>query len=71
MKYLVVIERGELGWGAHVPDLPGCVAAADSRDEVARLIREAIELHLDDMRAKGERPPMPSSEAEMVEVHAA
>jgi predicted RNase H-like HicB family nuclease len=71
MKYLVVIERGESGWGAHVPDLPGCVAAAESRDEVASLIREAIEMHLDDMQARGERPPKPSSEGEMVEVHAA
>jgi predicted RNase H-like HicB family nuclease len=71
MKYLVVIERGESGWGAHVPDLPGCVAAADSRDEVASLIREAIEMHLDDMQARGERLPKPSSEGEMVEVHAA
>jgi predicted RNase H-like HicB family nuclease len=70
MKYLVVIERGESGWGAHVPDLPGCVAAADSRDEVASLIREAIEI-LEDMQARGERLPKPSSEGEMVEVHAA
>ena len=71
MKYLVVIENGESGWGAHVPDLPGCVAAADSRDEVVKLIREAIDMHLDDMRTRGERPPKPSSEGEMVEVDAA
>ena len=42
MKYLVVIERGEDGWGAHVPDLPGCIAAGETRDEALRLIREAI-----------------------------
>ena len=43
MKYLVIIEKGPNSWGAYVPDLPGCVAAGESRDEVVRLIREAIQ----------------------------
>ena len=34
MKYAVVIEQGENSYGAHVPDLPGCVAVAESREEV-------------------------------------
>ena len=46
MKYLVVIEKGDTSFGAHVPDLPGCVAVADTRDKVIKLIHEAIELHL-------------------------
>lgn len=71
MKFLVVIEEGESSWGAHVPDLPGCAAAGDTREEVVELIREAIDLHLGDMRARGERPPRPSSQGEMVEVDAA
>ncbi|MDZ7671202.1 MAG: type II toxin-antitoxin system HicB family antitoxin [Gammaproteobacteria bacterium] len=57
MKFRVVIGKGELSWGAHVPDLPGCVAAGESREEVIELIREAIDSHLEDLRDKGELPP--------------
>ena len=49
MRYLVVVERGNEGWGAHVPDLPGCIAAGASREEVLRLIREAIAFHIEGM----------------------
>jgi predicted RNase H-like HicB family nuclease len=55
MKYLVVIEESETGFGAYVPDLPGCIAAAASRDEVTRLIHEAIEFHLDGLGKRGSR----------------
>ena len=34
MKYMVVIEKDDKGYGAHVPDLPGCIAAGDAREEV-------------------------------------
>lgn len=68
MRYMVVIERGEANWGAHVPDLPGCVALGETRDEVLRLIREAIEFHIDGLKEDGLPPPTPSSEGEFVEV---
>ncbi len=71
MKYMVVIEKGESGYGAHVPDLPGCVAAADSRKEVLRLVKEAIEFHIEGLREAGEPVPPPSSVGEFVEVDAA
>jgi predicted RNase H-like HicB family nuclease len=71
VKYLVVIEKGPQSFGAHVPDLPGCVAAADTRDEVVSLIKEAIELHIEGLKAAGEDVPAPHSEARIVEVTAA
>ena len=49
MRYMVVLERGEASWGGHVPDLPGCVAVGETRDEVIGLIREAIGLHVDEL----------------------
>lgn len=70
MKYLVVVERGPNSFGAYVPDLPGCVAAGASREEVLELIREAIEMHLEALRAQGEAPPTPSSSIEFVDVAA-
>ncbi len=70
MKFAVVIERGPTSWGAYVPDLPGCVAAAETRDEAFTLIREAIKMHLQAMREDGEKIPTPQSEADYVEVTA-
>ena len=71
MRYMVVIERGEKSWGAHVPDLPGCVAAAKTREEVLELVREAIDFHIESLRQDGRPVPPPSSEGEFVEVSAA
>jgi predicted RNase H-like HicB family nuclease len=68
MKYAVVIEKGDASFGAYVPDLPGCVAVGETREEVMTLIREAIEFHLDGMKEGGENMPEPHSEAEYVEV---
>jgi predicted RNase H-like HicB family nuclease len=50
MRYLVVIEETDKGFGAYVPDLPGCIAAAETREEVTSLIHEAIAFHLDGLR---------------------
>jgi len=71
MKYMVVIEQGESGYGAHVPDLPGCIAAGETREEVIDLIREAIEFHIEGLREAGEPIPPPSSVGEFVEVGSA
>lgn len=70
MRYLVVLEQGPTSWGAYVPDLPGCIAAADSKQEALRLIKEAIELHLDGLRDEGGTIPAPHSSGEQVEVRA-
>ncbi|MFA5892129.1 MAG: type II toxin-antitoxin system HicB family antitoxin [Actinomycetota bacterium] len=71
MRYMVVLEHGESGWGAHVPDLPGCIAAGETREQALDLVREAIQFHIDGLKEEGLRVPEPSSEAEIVEVHAA
>ena len=69
-EYVVIYERGKEGWGAWVPDLPGCVAAGDTREEVEQLIREAIEAHIESLREHGEPVPEPSSSVGAVEVAA-
>lgn len=71
MRYLVVVEEGPTSFGAHVPDLPGCVAAAETRDEALKLIREAIEFHIQGLKQAGQPVPRPSSTGEIVDVHAA
>jgi len=71
MQYLVVVEEGSKSFGAYVPDLPGCIAAGESRHEVLRLIRQAIDFHLEGLKESGHPIPPPSSSAEVVEVEAA
>ena len=71
MQYLVVIEKGETSYGAYVPDLPGCIAAADSEAEVHQLIKEAIELHIEGLREDGHPVPPPTSSGTLVEIGAA
>lgn len=71
MRYLVVVEKGPKSFGAYVPDLPGCIAAGDSREEVLKLIREGIEFHLEGLKENGQAIPSPSSSSEVVEVEAA
>ncbi len=70
-EYVVVIEKSETGFGAYVPDLPGCVAVGESREETLSLIREAIELHVESLQSAGEDVPPPTSTAERVAVHVA
>ncbi len=71
MRYLVVVEEGQSSFGAYVPDLPGCVAAGETREEALALIRDAIEFHLDGLKRAGQPIPRPSSTGEVVDVHAA
>ena len=71
MRYAVIVEEGENSLGAHVPDLPGCIAAAETKEEVLELIQDAIEFHLAGLREDGQPIPQPSSSIEYVEVQAA
>ena len=71
MKYAVVVEQGANSFGAHVPDLPGCVAVGETKEEVLELIQEAIEFHLEGLRDEGQPIPPASSSVAYVEVRAA
>lgn len=70
MRYLVVVERGPRSFGAYVPDLPGCIAVGETREEVLQSIHEAIELHLESLKESGAPIPSPTSSSEVVEVAA-
>ena len=70
MRYAIVIEKAERNYAAYVPDLPGCVATGATVEETERLIREAIEIHVEGLRADGLPIPEPSSRVEYVDVAA-
>lgn len=63
MRYLVIIEKTNDGFSAHVPDLPGCITVGDTKEEVEQLIQEAIVFHLEGMKEDGLEIPQPSTES--------
>ncbi|ALA60730.1 type II toxin-antitoxin system HicB family antitoxin [Nitrospira moscoviensis] len=70
MRYAVVIEKAPSNYAAYVPDLPGCVATGSTVAETETLIREAIEFHLEGLKADGLPIPPPNSQVEYVDVPA-
>lgn len=65
-SYLVIVEKSTTGYGAYVPDLPGCIATGPTRPEVEQLIREAISFHIEGLVLDG--LPVPESTSEALEV---
>jgi predicted RNase H-like HicB family nuclease len=68
MKYAVVFEKSATGYAAYVPDLPGCVTTGKTKEETERLIREAIQYHIESLREHGEPVPQPTTETEYVAI---
>lgn len=68
MKYLVIIEQTPEGYGAWLPDLPGCVALGTTLKQVLALMEETIDLHVQSMVRDGEAVPLPSARVALIEV---
>lgn len=68
MKYTVIIEKAPNNYAAYAPDVPGCIATGKTVEDVTRNIREALELHLEVGRERGEPIPEPTTCATVVEV---
>ena len=68
MKYLVIYEKSAAGWGAYSPDVPGLSAAAQTLDEVKKLISDTMKFYLAGMRREGERLPTPSAATAIMKV---
>lgn len=67
-EYVVIFEKTASGFSAYVPDLPGCVACADTCEETERLIHEAIALYVEELGATGDTIPEPTSTASSISV---
>jgi predicted RNase H-like HicB family nuclease len=68
VRYTVILEKGLDAWGAYVPDLPGCAVLAETEQQAAELIREAIQLYLEDLRTKNLPVPQPASKATEIKI---
>jgi predicted RNase H-like HicB family nuclease len=67
---MVIVEKGELSYGASMPDLPECIAVGETEQEVMALIQEAIQFHLEDLQSEGRLIPQPVSKSTFVDVAA-
>ncbi|MFI5211867.1 MAG: type II toxin-antitoxin system HicB family antitoxin [Ignavibacteria bacterium] len=67
-KYLVVFEKTKTGYSAFVPDLPGCAAAGKSKFKTEKLIKEAIEFHIEGLNLYGYRVPEPTDNYAFIKV---
>jgi predicted RNase H-like HicB family nuclease len=63
-SYVVIFEKTDTGYSAYPPDLPGCGAAAATLDETKALIREAIEIYVEELEKAGYPVPEPTTLAE-------
>ncbi len=70
MRYAVVFEKSETGYSAYVPDRPGCVATGKTKAQVKKLIREAIELHIENLKQHGDPVLEPTTVADSITVSA-
>jgi predicted RNase H-like HicB family nuclease len=70
MKYLVVVDQTDSGFSAYSPDVPGCVATAQSRADVEREIADATSFHLEGMQAEGLELPTPHASTAYVDIPA-
>ena len=61
LQFPIVIEQDPDGYFAECPALQGCYSQGKSFEEVWRNIREAVELHIEDRKAKGEPIPIPGA----------
>ncbi len=70
MNYVIVIEKTRTGYSAYVPDVPGCVTVGNTRREIVKLMREALDLYFEEAAKRGDAPPKPTSTTALVEVKA-
>ena len=68
MKILIVVEQTATGYSAYSPDVEGCIATGESREDVEQRMQEAVEFHLEGLRADGRAVPSPRSYATFLDV---
>ncbi len=68
MRFAILIDKTATGYSAHVPELPGRVAAGETREETPQLIREATAFRIERMWRHGQTVPEPTTSCECVDV---
>jgi len=71
MRYAVVIEKASRNFSAYLPDVPGCIATGKTVAQTLANLREALEMHFEDMQNCGEAIPDPETLCDYIEVDVA
>ncbi len=67
-KYIAILEESETGYGAYIPDLPGCGVVADTKEEALSLLKEAAQMHIEALAEDQAQIPEPRSSSELIEI---
>ena len=67
-RYLIVVEQAGKNYSAYAPDLPGCVATGDTREEAEANMRDAIEMHLSGLIEDHASIPEPQASADYIDI---
>ena len=70
MEYVMVIEKGDIGYWAHFPDLPGCFTDGDTLEQLQDNAKEAVELYMETLRESGQPIPQPGTHTRKIAVKA-
>jgi len=66
-KYAAILEEADDGgWGAYIPDLPGCTSWGETREKAAESVKDAVVVYAEALEKRGQRLPEPRSFATMV-----
>lgn len=68
MRYAIIIEGHEGSYSAYVPDLPGCIVAAETLEEIHDEMQLAIAFHIEGLINEGLSVPDPTTSVDWVEV---
>lgn len=67
-EFVVVYEREGDFYNAYAPDLPGCIAGAETFEETRELMAEAIKIYLEELKLSGAAVPEPQSKVGTIQV---
>lgn len=67
-EYAIVYEWAGSNYSAYAPDLPGCIACADTFEETEQLMKEAIDLYVEALKEEGQAIPEPKTKTGLLPV---
>ena len=63
MEYLVIIEKTDKNYSAYLPDIPGCIATGDTKEDVLNKLKKALVMHVEGLREDGLSIPEPMAQS--------
>jgi predicted RNase H-like HicB family nuclease len=69
-EYLIIYEKTKTGYSSYSPDIEGCIAVGETKEECESSMKEALKYHIELMLEKGYEIPKPKKrEASFVKIN--